>query len=219
MNPEPKISFVASCRLNGTTLFFIERFAPNFDDAEIAVDAEGRIPAFPSEQEARAEIARRFPLPRGRPLSNESSMAEIAAAMEDQYAGVLKLSYDLDAVRAWAKAPGPAGITPDLALKVWELCAQVGDAPPVQRLDPMYLPAMHENIVKYPDRRAHYELLLLGMKVSGLVILAQESRQPPRWDLEWPEMAEIWPKTDYARLGDILGKGIAGFAQRVRATS
>ena len=69
----PKMSFVASCRLNDTTLFFIERFATNFSDA-VAVMDEGRIPMFASETDARTEIARRFPLPRGKPLTEQSSI-------------------------------------------------------------------------------------------------------------------------------------------------
>jgi hypothetical protein len=60
------MSFVSSCLLNGTTLFFIERFSLNLSDAEVVMDEE-RIPAFASADEARAEIARRFPLPRGAP--------------------------------------------------------------------------------------------------------------------------------------------------------
>jgi hypothetical protein len=34
--------------------------------------------------------------------------------------------------------------------------------------------------------------------------------------MEFPEMAEIWPRTDYPRLGTILATGIGAFAQRLR---
>lgn len=208
------MSFVASCLLNGTTLFFIERFATNFDDAEVAMD-EGRIRVFPSREAARAEIGRRFPLPRGTALSDDSTMAELAAALEDRFEPHMKLSYDLDAARAWSKAPGPSGITPDQALNVWELCWQVGEAPRPQRFDPMGMYAMYENIMRDPARRDDYELVLLGMKLSGLVIMAQERQRPATWELQVPEMAELWPPIDFTRLGAILDTGIAGFGRRV----
>lgn len=215
MSVGPKMSFVSSCRLNGTTLFFIERFATNFDDAEVAMDEDGRIPAFPTNEATLAEIARRFPLPRGNEITDKSSWEELSAAMEDNYGKFLKLSYDLDAARDWARAPGPSGITPEQALDVWQLCWQVGEAPRPQRFDPMGMYALHENILRQPEHRAHYELLLLGMKLSGLVIMAREARRPPVWELDIPEMAELWPQTDYPRLGAILEQGVAGFARRV----
>ena len=211
----PKLCFVSTCRLNGATLFFLERFSPTFDEAEVVMDDTGRIPVFSSEALASAEIARRFPLPRGATLTADSSEAELAAALEDQYSKLIKLSYDLDAVREWTKAPGPAGITPTQALKAWELCWQVGEAPRPQRFDPMGMYAMHENIMRDPRHRDAYELVLLGMKLSGLVIMAQEARIDPEWHLEIPEMGELWPKTDYARLAGILEKGVSGFASRV----
>ena len=209
------MSFVASCRINGTTRFFIERFSTTFDEAEVVVDPDRRIPAFPSEEQARAEVARRFPLPRGAPVSERSSVEELAAAMEDEYSQKMKLFYDLDAARDWCRAPGPSGIGPGDALQVWELLWQVGEAPRPQRLDPMYLVAMHENILRDPAHRADYELVLLGMKLSGIVILAQETGQPPDWGMEFPEMAEMWPATDYPRLASILEKGIAALAGRM----
>jgi hypothetical protein len=216
MNDDPKMSFVASCRLNGRTLFFIERFTPNFDAAEVFVEADGHIPAFVSEADARAAIERRFPLPRGHALTEQSSIAEITAAMEDEYSGKFKLAYDLDAAREWATAPGPQGLTPEQALDVWELCWQVGEAPRPQRLDPMGMVAIYENIQRDPANRDGYEIVLLGMKLSGLVIMANRNeRQPATWDLEVPEMAEFWPPTDFARLGGILTKGVEGFAGRL----
>lgn len=208
---------MASCRLNGTTLFFIERFSTNFSDAEVAMNAHGRIPAFQTEPDARAEIARRFPLPRGNPITDTSSMAELAAAMEDMYAPAFKLSYDLDVARAWARAPGPSGITPAEALDVWELCWQVGEAPRPQRFDPMGMYAMHENILRDPQNRDAYELVLLGMRLSGIVIMAQRNEPPApvTWEMVDPDLAEFWPKMDYARLAGILEHGVAGFARRV----
>src|SRR5688572_21993422 len=120
LNPLPKITFVASCRLNGTTLFFLERMATNFDDAEVVVEEDRRIPVFTSDELARAEIARRFPLPRGTPVTERSSMAELAAAMEDQYAPMMKLSYDLDVALAWCRAPSRSEqFTPGQALAIW----------------------------------------------------------------------------------------------------
>ena len=217
VHPDPKMSFVASCRLNGTTHFFIERFTPNFDDSEIVVEADGRIPAFASEAAARAAIAQRFPLPRGKELTEQSSIEEITAAMEDQYSGKIKLTYDLDAAREWAKAPGPHGLTPEQALDVWELCWQVGEAPRPQRIDPMGMVAIYENIQRDPQHREGYETMLLGMKLSGLVIMAnRKERQPATWDLEIPEMTEFWPPTDFARLGVILEKAVAGFERRLQ---
>ena len=209
------MSFVASCRLNGQTLFFIERFSTNFSEAEVVVDADRRIPAFPSEQEARHEIARRFPLPRGTPLTEHSSMEEAAAVMEDEFSSKIKLFYDLDAASTWCKAPGPEGISPADALSIWELLWQVEEAPRPHRFDPMYMYAMHENIMRDPGNRDYYELVLLGMKLSGIVITAQEGRAPAEWSMTFPEMAELWPETDYPRLAGIIGTGIAGFAKRV----
>src|SRR5688572_21846318 len=150
MSDEPKMSFVASCRLNGTTLFFIERLTPNFDDSEVVVEADGRIPAFGSEAQARAAIERR--------LTEQSSIEEITAAMEDQYSGKIKLTYDLDAAREWARSPGPRGLTPEQALDVWELCWQVGEAPRAQRIDPMGMVAIYENIQRDPQNRDGYEI-------------------------------------------------------------
>jgi hypothetical protein len=212
---DPKMTFVASCRLNDATLFFFERFALNFADAEVVVDENGRIPVFPSEEIARAELARRFPLPRGTPLTERSSVEELAAAMEDEYSAHMKPSYDLDAARTWAQAPGPSGLTPSQALEVWELCWQVGEAPRPQRFDPMGMYAMLENMMRDQGQRDFYETVLLGMKLSGIVILAQEGRAPPDWEAEFPDLAELWPKTDYARLAGILEQGVAGFARRV----
>src|SRR5688572_27683725 len=212
---EPKMSFVASCRLDGTTLFFIERFSTNFSESEVAMD-DGRIPAWPSEEAARAELARRFPLPRGKPLTDHSTMAEVAAVMDDQFAPKVTLSYDLDAVQAWVRSPGPSGLTPEQALSVWELCWQVGEAPLPQRLDPMGMYAMQENIMRDPAHRDMYEIVLLGMKLSGLVIMAQEARRASSWELEIPDLSEFWPKTDFARLAGILANGVAGFRRRVQ---
>jgi hypothetical protein len=209
------MSFVASCRLNGTTLYFIERCATDLADAEVAMDENGRIPAFPSEDEARAEIARRFPLPRAAQLTDSSSADELAGAMEDNYARFMDLSYDLDAAREWAKAPGPSGISPELAVDVWELCSHVGEAPPLQRFDPMGMGAIYENMMRYPERRDEYELLLLGMKLSGSVSVALRTGRPAIWQLDMPDLAEPLPKTDYARLATILETGIAGFARRL----
>ena len=216
MRDGPKMSFVASCRLHGTTRFFIERFSLTFDDAEVVMEADGRIPVFPTEAAARAEIGRRFPLPRGGPITESSSIEHLAGAMEDDYASKLKLFYDLDAARGWTKAPGPSGITPELALTVWELCWQVGDAPRPQRFDPMGMVGIHENMRREPagERRDAYDVVLLGMKLSGIVHLAQEAGKPSEWGMEMPEMAELWPKTDFARLAGILDKGIDGFAKR-----
>ena len=213
---EPKMSFVASCRLHGTTLFFIERFSMTFDDSELVMDEGGRIPVFSSDAAARAAIARRFPLPRGATLTEQSSIEELAAAMEDDYGKKIKLAYDLDAARQWAQAPGPAGITPAQALEVWELCFQVGDAPLPQRIDPMYMVALHENIARDPQHRDAYEVALLGMKLSGIVHLSREQGRPLDWDAPFPAMDELWPPTDYPRLARILEEGVAGFAKRVR---
>jgi hypothetical protein len=212
---DPKMSFVSSCRLNHTTLFFIERFTPNFADSEVALDQDGRILTYASDVEARAAIAGRFSLPRGQPLTEQSSEEEIAAALEDTYAKHVTLSYDLDAVRHWATAPGPSGITPEDALGVWELCWQVGEAPQPQRFDPMGMYAMYENIGRDPERRDAYELVLLGMKLTGIVIMGQKKRPPTDGKIDWPEMAEMWRQADYTRLGAILAKGVAGFASRV----
>jgi hypothetical protein len=219
VKPEPKMSLVASCRLSGTTLFFIERFTPNFDEAEVFVEADGRIPAFVSEADARAAIEQRFPLPRGKELTEQSSIEEITAAMDDQYSGKFKLAYDLDAAREWAKSPGPQGLTPEQALDVWELCWQVGEAPRAQRIDPMGMVAIYENIQRDPKNRDSYELMLLGMKLSGLVIMARDGRKPATWDLEMPEMAEFWPPTDFTRLAAILEKAVSGFERRLKAPS
>jgi hypothetical protein len=57
--------------------------------------------------------------------------------------------------------------------------------------------------------------MLLGMKLSGLVIMANRKERQATWDLEIPEMTEFWPPTDFARLGAILASGVAGFARRV----
>jgi len=209
------MSFVASCRLNGRTLFFIERITMNFDDAEVVLEESGEIPTFSSEADALAEIARRFPLRRTAQLTEDSSEEELAAAMEDNYAKHIKLAYDLDAVRAWAQSPGPQGITPDKALDAWELCWQVGEAPRPQRFDPMGMYAIHENMMREPERREAYEILMLGMKLSGIVLMAREGRKPADWKYDWPEMAEFWPETDYGRLSEILKQGIEGFARRV----
>ena len=144
-------------------------------------------------------------------------MDEIAAAMEDNYSQHIQLSYDLDAVRQWAQAPGPSdAITPAQAVMAWELCWQVGTAPVVQQFDPMGMYALFENMQREPDRRDAYEILLLGMKLTGIVRMAREARQDPRWDLEVKDLGEFWPKTDYERLGTILVNGIDAFAQRVR---
>jgi hypothetical protein len=48
----PKMSFVASCRLNGTTLFFIERFATNFEDAAVVI-LEAGVRGFAKRTNAR----------------------------------------------------------------------------------------------------------------------------------------------------------------------
>lgn len=182
---------------------------------------DGRIPAFRSEAEARAEIARRFPLPRGNPITDHSSMEELAGAMEDNYSKMLTFSYDLDAARAWTKAPGPVGLTPRDALDIWGLCWQVDEAPPPQRFDPMGMYAIHENMQRNrdPAAREWYETLLLGMKLTGIVTQSDRRGQPSTWELGVPEMAELWPPTDYVRLATILEKGVAGFARRVSTST
>jgi hypothetical protein len=221
MRTDPMMSFVSSCRLDGETLYFIERCTANFQDSAVGMDAEGRIPAFLSEAEARAEIARRYPLPRGKPLSDESSMEEITASMEDQFGTFMNLTYDLDAAREWVKAPGPQGITPLQALGVWELCWQVGDAPRVQRFDPMGMYATHENMRRDSDpaHREHYELIMLGMKLSGIVSMAREGQADPTWDLYVGERNPLWPDTDFVRLAAVLEKGVARLSKRFRLTA
>jgi hypothetical protein len=215
---DPKMTFVSSCRLNGRTLFLLERFTTNLSDAEVVHEENGPIAAFLSEADARAEIARRFALPRV-PITEKSSMEELAGAMEDQFAPRFKISYDLDAAREWARNPGPSGISPGDALQVWELLFQVGEAPRPQRFDPMKMYAMHENLLndRDPQHRDFYEIVLLGMKLSGIVLMAQEGRAPPDWDMSFPDLGEIWPATDYARLGRILADGISGFESRTHA--
>jgi len=153
MVDRPKITFVSSCRLNGRTLFLLERFRTNLSDPEVVQETNGSIPAFLSEQEARAEI--------------------------------------------------PGGFH---------------EAPRPQRFDPMKMFAMHENIMNDPDNRDFYELVLLGMKLSGTVIVSQEARKPPERNMEFPDMAELWPATDFPRLGGILLKGIDAFERRVIVT-
>ncbi len=209
------MTFVASCRLNGTTLFFLERISLNFTDAVIVLEKNGHLPTFASEDAARAEIARRFPLPRGEPLTEQSSMERVAAAMEDDYRAKIQLRYDLDAAREWARTPGPTGLTPAQALEVWELCFQTGDAPLPHRIDPMSMVALQENIRRDPQHRDAYEVALLGMKLSGIVLMSREAGGPPDWDAAFPEMDDFWPPTDYARLAEILRKGIEGFERRV----
>lgn len=135
--------------------------------------------------------------------------------MEDEYAPFMKFAYDLDSAREWCRAPGPSGLAPDQALEVWELLWQVGEAPRPQRFDPMGMYAMQENISRDPGHRDRYEIVLLAMKLSGIVIMAQEGRKPPDWTMDFPDMADLWPKTDYGLLAGILEKGIAAFTGRV----
>src|SRR6185295_19918452 len=75
MNEEPKMTFVSSCRLNGRTIFLLERFTTRWSDAEVVHEENGPIAAFLSDAEARQEIARRFPLPRV-PVSDKSADEE-----------------------------------------------------------------------------------------------------------------------------------------------
>ena len=206
MTDKPKMTFVSSCRLSGRTLFILERFNTNLSGAEIVQEKNGPIPAFLSEENARAEIARRFPLPRVA-VTDKSSFEELAGAMEDHYAKWFKFFYDLDAAGNGPGDPGPSGLSPKDALQVWELLFQVDEAPRPQRFDPMKMFAMYENIMKDPANRDGYELVLLGMKLSGIVVVSQEARKTPDWDMEFPDMGEIWPKTDYPRLGEIFRRG------------
>lgn len=203
--PEPMMSFVSSLRLDGRDLHLIERCTTDFSDSTVAMDADGRIPAFGSRDEARAEITRRFPLPRGKPLSDASTIEEVTAAMEDQFASKLTLSYDFDVARAWVKAPGARGITPTQALAVWELCWQVGEAPRIQRFDPMGMYATVENMQRDASHRDHYELILLGMKLTGIVTMAREGQAEPEWSLD----------VDFSRLASILEAGVTAVIRRL----
>jgi len=213
MNDEPKMTFVSSCRLNGRTIFLLERLTTRLSNSEVVHEENGAITAFLSETAARQEIARRFPLPRG-PVSDKSTDEELAGAMEDHYGKIFKFSYDLDAAREWARNPGPSGLRPEDALIVWELLFHVGEAPRPQRFDPMKMYAMQENIVRELEDRDFCEVVLLGMKLSGIVIMARERRAPADWNMTFPDLGEIWPETDYQRLGRILTTGIDAFERR-----
>jgi hypothetical protein len=207
---EPAATLVVSLTFDGTQRFILAQAGVHEGPLTVVADSAGLIPAFDSERDARAYVARVFPLD----TANADSYDAGVAAYAELLARSGPTPVDLDRALRWTEHPASRDVGPVALAMVWELLAAADAALPMGPVDPMSVAAFRDDTGSPEAAEAAAEVLTLGMTLSDIVGEAQ--RKGDEIDPPWPPgIAEIWSDAENALLARVLRTGIANMVARL----
>ena len=205
---EAAMTLVVSLKQGGAERFILAQTGMGDGPLSVVSDSAGLIPVFASEAEARAYIARYFPLDTSGAHESDSIVAAYAEMLGKN--GPIRM--DFDAALAWSDDPAKRSAGPMTLAGTWELLSAADAAPPMAAYDPMYLPFVMEEVERGGADSLHSQLRLVGMLLNALL---SEGRRGGAED-SWPaQLDSIWTSRQDELLARILRTGIASVVSRL----